>query len=71
MAKSQLKCSAMVLTAALDALYAGLPGGLVIPCLDPVMMIEAGEEAVDEAVTRGRRVVMPLITPKRFTESVF
>ena len=31
--KSWERCSASVLTADLDALYAGLPGGFVIPTL--------------------------------------
>ena len=37
-----LRCSARALTAALDALYAGLPGGFVMPCLLPVMTMAAG-----------------------------
>jgi hypothetical protein len=32
----------MDFTAALEALYAGFPGGFVIPCFEPVMMIEVG-----------------------------
>jgi len=32
----------MVLIMDFEALYAGLPGGFVIPCLLPVMMIGAG-----------------------------
>lgn len=40
--RSQLRCSARVLTADLDALYAAFPGGLVMPCLLPVMTMEVG-----------------------------
>lgn len=40
--RSKLRCSASALTAAFDALYAALPGGLVMPCLLPVMTIALG-----------------------------
>lgn len=40
--RSKERCSAKVFTAALEALYAGFPGGLVIPCLEPVMMMLDG-----------------------------
>ena len=40
--RSNERCSASVFTAALDALYAGLPGGFVMPCLLPVMTIAEG-----------------------------
>ena len=53
--RSKESCSASVRTAALDALYAGFPGGLVIPCLEPVMIIEVGFEAVECSVARGKR----------------
>jgi hypothetical protein len=40
--RSKERCSASALTAALLALYAALPGGLVMPCLLPVMTIALG-----------------------------
>jgi hypothetical protein len=43
--RSKLKCSASAFTAALLALYAGLPGGFVIPCFDPVITIAPDERA--------------------------
>jgi len=39
----------------------------VMPCLEPVIMMLAGLDTVDESVTSGRRVEMPLMTPNRFT----
>lgn len=57
-ARSKDRCSARVLTADLDALYAGFPGGLVMPCLEPVMTMLAGDEGDEE--TRGRSVLSPL-----------
>lgn|SRR5690242_14840500 len=46
--KSKLRCSARALTAALDALYAAFPGGLVMPCLLPVMTIALGLLLLEE-----------------------
>ena len=63
--RSNERCSASVLTAALLALYAGLPGGFVMPCLLPVMTIAEGVlEPRDWK--EGTYVFSPLITPKRF-----
>ena len=58
------------MTAALEALYAGLPGGLVIPCLLPVMTT-AVLLLADAALTTGRNVLTPLMTPKRFVSRVY
>ncbi len=54
--------------AALEALYAGLPGGLVMPCLLPVIM-----KAVGWCWERrlGRKVVMPFMAPKRLTSKIW
>jgi len=57
--RSKERCSASALTAALEALYAGFPGGFVIPCLEPVITMLAGFEADELSVTRGRRVLSP------------
>jgi hypothetical protein len=38
-----------------------------MPCLEPVRMMEVGDEAVEWVVARGRRVLRPLVMPKRFT----
>ena len=56
--KSQLRCSATALTAALEALYAGLPGGFVIPCLLPVMIMAVDFEFAAFCTT-GRKVLIP------------
>lgn len=50
----------MCFTVALDALYAGLaaPGGLVIPCLDPVRTMDFGDLFPDE-VRIGRKAAIP------------
>ena len=57
--------------AALEALYAGLaaPGGLVMPCLEPVMTIDLGVD--DEAVISGRRVSSPFRGPKTLVSNVY
>lgn len=39
-----------------------------MPCLEPVMIMEVGWEAVEWVVTRGRRVERPFITPKRLID---
>lgn len=55
------RCSARDFTAAFDALYAGLdPGGLVIPCLEPVITMVAGDEL---ACRVGKKVESPLTIP--------
>ena len=67
--RSNERCSASVFTAALDALYAGLPGGFVIPCLLPVMTMEVC--LADEAsLMTGRKALMPLMTPKMLVSKV-
>ena len=63
LARSKERCSAIVLTADLEALYAALPGGLVMPCLLPVIIIAFGDELFDSKC--GKKVLMPLITPKK------
>lgn len=68
--RSKERCSARVFTAALDALYAGFPGGLVMPCFEPVMMIEDGLLVEECVVMRGRSVFKPWMTPKRFTSMI-
>lgn len=68
--KSQLRCSAKVFTADLLALYAGLPGGFVIPCLLPVMTMADGEALEGRDWKDGTYVLSPLTTPKRFVESI-
>ena len=39
----------------------------MMPCLEPVMMIEDGDE---EDWTSGRKVEMPFMTPKRLTSMI-
>jgi hypothetical protein len=63
--RSQLRCSASVLTAALLALYAGFPGGFVMPCLLPVMTMAAGFAEESRERKDGAYVFRPLMTPKR------
>ena len=49
-----------------------LPGGFVMPCLLPVMIIDAGLGLEDEAAAcmSGRKVLRPLIWPKRFVSMI-
>lgn len=68
--RSMERCSASVLTAALEALYAGFPGGFVIPCLLPVMMMLDGLDSEEWTVTSGRRAESPWMTPNRFTSMI-
>lgn len=68
--RSKERCSASVFTAALLALYAGLPGGFVMPCLLPVITIADG--VLEERDWKdGTYVFSPLITPKRFVLSTY
>lgn len=68
--RSKLKCSASAFTAALDALYAALPGGFVMPCLLPVITIALG--VLEERDWKdGTYVFSPLITPKRFVLRIY
>ena len=53
--------SAKERSAALEALYAALPGGLVIPCLLPVMTMEDGAGRVCKWE---RKIEIPFVTPK-------
>ena len=53
----------MVLSAAFEALYAGLPGGLVMPCFEPVTTIAQGFESDAAARTDGRKVDRPRAGP--------
>jgi hypothetical protein len=42
----------------------------VIPCLDPVMIMLVGWDAVLWSVTRGRSAQRPLVMPKVFTAKI-
>ncbi len=39
-----------------------------MPCLEPVIMTDDGEEEVEWDVTRGSKVLRPLMTPKRLVD---
>lgn len=67
--RSKLRCSARDLIAALEELYAAFPGGLVMPCLDPVMTIADGIEDF-LAWNAGTKVLRPFTTPKRFVSKI-
>ena len=58
----------MDFSADLEALYAGLPGGLVIPCLLPVTTMAFASELLFWKC--GTKVLMPLMTPKKFTSKI-
>lgn len=55
--------------AALEALYAGLDGGLVMPCFEPVMTMAVGEE-VERDFKVGKNVEMPFKAPKRLVSKI-
>lgn len=61
----------MDLTAALDALYAGFPGGLVIPCLEPVMITAVGVDVELWLKTSGRSAQSPFVIPSVFVLKTF
>jgi hypothetical protein len=65
--RSCARCSVMVFTIDLDALYAAFPGGFVIPCLLPVVIIDAGCFVF---WTNGKNAARPLTGPKTFTANV-
>lgn len=41
-----------------------------MPCLEPVMIIAAGEEGEAADWTEARKVEMPLMTPKKFVSMI-
>ena len=55
-------------TPALDMLYAGLPGGVVMPCFDPVLITIPGRP---RAIIPGTKVWVPKITPQRLVPMIF
>lgn len=54
----------------MDALYAGLPGGFVMPCFEPVSTTAHGCVADAPDCRAGRKVAMPLMAPKRFVSKI-
>lgn len=61
----------MCFTVALEELYAGFapPGGLVMPCLDPVRTMDFGD-LLGEEIRRGRKTESPFRGPKTFVSRV-
>lgn len=69
--RSWARCSVKFLIAALDALYAGFPapGGLVIPCFEPVMTMDLVVRGWD-ARSSGSKNSSPFKGPKTLVSSV-